>query len=334
VAHDRFDDSDLSSGQGRSGCLAFGQFRLYRISTRGALDATIDATVDVPVSSIYARRGAPPTLEVYDAVAPWPLQRLSLSGCDVLEPSVWYVAVRLEPESLARSRSPPLSRTRFALTATLRGANVSLMQQPIGSRIPLLHNYLCCGVYQDFIVEDMTRELALRVEVTVHSGYLEAIYLKHTTCARFPDDIGPDEACIGRCQMQWLTTYNPYTLVPTYATSAVVYVPMGVVNADKREPGAWYISVAGAEVVTNYSLIAELVESPIIDRFIPLDEEAAAAERCGRFCVVLDDEEGEGLDEGLLITAAASRRAQPAANSMLVLILAGATAAAVACRRR
>jgi len=56
-------------------------------------------------------------------------------------------------------------------------------------------------------------QLALRVEVTVHQGYLDAIYLKHGTCARFPADIGPDEACVGRCRMQWLTTYNPYTVL-------------------------------------------------------------------------------------------------------------------------
>ena len=309
VAHEIFDDAHLDSATARVGCLAFGQMRVYKIVTRGALDATLDATVNVPVSAMYARRGEPPTEEEYDAVAPWPLQRLALSGCDVKEPSVWYVAVRLESEATALSREPALGRTRFELTATLKGANASLMRLPVGAQISLPHNHLCCGVYQDFVVEDVTRELALRVEVTVHEGYLEAIYLKHSSCGRYPDDIGEDEACLGRCQMKWLTTYNPYTLVPTYVKSAVVTVPQGVVYADKRFPGDWYISVAGADVVTNFSLVAELVESPIIDRFIPLDEDKAAAERCGRFCVVLADGTTSSLEDGLLPSAAAAGRA-------------------------
>ena len=76
---------------------------------------------------------------------------------------------------------------------------------------------------------------------------------------------------------------------------------MGVVYADEREAGNWYISVASASVVANYSLVAELVESPIIEQFIPLDEEQAAAESCGRFCVVLPDgsQMGDGLQDGL-----------------------------------
>ena len=320
------------TGDAPRGCLAYGQFRTYRIVTRGAIDANLDVHVDVPVTAIYARKASAPTIAAYDAVAPWPLTRLALSGCDVQAVIVWYVSVRLEPQVVAEMRAPPLTRTRFHLTATLRPANVSLMELPIGSAIPVAHNYLCCGVYQDFVVPAITREVALRVEVTVHSGHLEAIYLKHSTCARFPADVGPDEACIGRCQMNWLTTYNPFTLVPTYIRSAVVYVPMGVVYADRRAAGDWLISVAGADVVTNYSIVAELVESPIIDRFIPLDAEAAAAERCGRFCVVMDTDADGGLDDGLLqmIDAASPSHARGSSSLAIVLALAAAASLALA----
>ena len=324
VTHEIFDDSDLATSVSRAGCLNYGQLRVYRIATHGAIDATLDAMIDVPVSAMYARRDAAPTLTDYDAVAPWPLQRITLSGCDVLEPAVWYVAVQLEEESLARSLATPLNRTEFSLTATLRGANVSLMQLPVGAQISLPHNNLCCGVYQDFVVEQVTRELALRVHLTVHSGYLEAIYLKHSGCARYPGDVGPDETCVGRCQMRWLTTYDPYTLVPTYAKEATVTVPMGVVYADEREAGNWYISVASASVVANYSLVAELVESPIIEQFIPLDEEQAAAESCGRFCVVLPDgsQMGDGLQDGLLPGSAAAMRAvRPSLGHLVASIL-------------
>ena len=329
VAHERFDDSALSTAESRLGCLAFGQWRHYRIVTHGAIDATLDATIDVPVSALYARRDAPPTETEYDAIAPWPLQRIAVSGCDVQSAAVWYVAARLDVRTLAASRSPPLLQQRFSLSATLRAANVSLIQHPLGTRISLPHNYLCCDVYQDFIVEDITRSLALRVEVTVHEGYLKAIFLKHESCARYPDDIGPDETCLGRCQMKWLTTYNPYTLEPTYIVETTVNVPLGIVLADMREAGNWYISVAAADVVTNFSLTAELIESPVIDQYIPLDEERAAAERCGRFCVVLSTDAASlsGLDNGLLSGAAASRQS---GSGLLAMILSAVAAAALA----
>ena len=61
-------------------------------------------------------------------------------------------------------------------------------------------------------------------------------------------------------------------------------------RADLRQAGDWYISVASPpDSFVNFSLIADLVESPVIDKYIPLDADAAAAERCGRFCVVLPD---------------------------------------------
>jgi hypothetical protein len=187
--------------------------------------------------------------------------------------------------------------------------------------------------------------------VTVHEGFLGAIYLKHAACGRFPADVGPDETCIGRCQMKWLTTYNPYTLVPTYVADAVVTVPMGVVYADEREAGSWYISVAGGShrsgenVFANYSIVAELVESPVIDTFIPLDAEKAAAERCGRFCVQLADgsEPGAGttgLDDGLVPAAAGRGRRAPAdvprvlASAALACLAAMAVGAAARGGRR
>ena len=87
------------------------------------------------------------------------------------------------------------------------------------------------------------------------------MYLKHEACARYPADVGEDEACLGRCQMQWLTTFNPSTLAPTYAEDASVTVPMGIVYADKRAAGNWYISIAASDTVANFSLVAQLVES-------------------------------------------------------------------------
>ena len=98
--------------------------------------------------------------------------------------------------------------------------------------------------------------------------------------------------------MRWLTTFNPITLEPSYKRADVVSVPMGIVRADRRAAGDWYISVAAPmEGTANFSLRAELVESVLMDEYLPLDEEAAAAERCGRFCVILPEDEGDEGDE-------------------------------------
>ena len=77
VSHQVFDTTALASASPRQGCLSFGQWRYFTITTStGETDTTFDAEVDVPVSAIYARRDAVPTSAAggYDAVALWPLQ--------------------------------------------------------------------------------------------------------------------------------------------------------------------------------------------------------------------------------------------------------------------
>ena len=94
---------------------------------------------------------------------------------------------------------------------------------------------------------------------------------------------------------------------------------------------ARYISVAGpppGEGVANYSLVAELVESPIVSQYIPLDAAQAAQEKCGRFCVVLTsigliDEYG-GDDLQLRSAADALRGGGAAALALLLLTTASA----------
>ena len=39
----------------------------------------------------------------------------------------------------------------------------------------------------------------------------------------------------------------------------------------------------------NFSLIAALVESPVVDEYVAVDTDRAEAELCGRFCVVLPE---------------------------------------------
>ena len=173
----------------------------------------------------------------------------------------------------------------------------------------------------------------MRSQVIVHGdAALKAIFVKHAECARDPDDVD-DDVCAGRCdlrisrwlhhltlisrnlagrcEMAWLTQYNSITLEPTYIRDAVVSVPMGIRKPDQREAGDWYITVkapddAGASV--NFSLIAELVESPVVDEYVAVDSDRAEAELCGRFCVVLPEVDLEEED-ALFSHSGAPRRA-------------------------
>ena len=240
--HTVFDTSDLSSGEMRTGCLAYGQWRHYRISTAGINDARLDLAVNLGVTALYARRGAMPTATEHDAHAAWPLRRLSLTHCDVAAETDWYVAVYLGPKAAALENEPALRQlggSDFKLNATLRTSNMSLTPFPRGTQRQVPPAYVCCGSYHDYIVPRVTRTLALKVEVTVHSGHLSAIYLKHAACARYPADVGPDEQCVGNCEMGWLTTFNQFTLEPSYAGGVVLTVPMGTFSPDIRAAGDW-----------------------------------------------------------------------------------------------
>jgi hypothetical protein len=242
----------------------------------------------------------------------------------------WYVAVYLGPKATALANEPALlalGGSDFKLNATLRTSNMSLTPFPRGTQRQVPPAYVCCGSYHDYIVPRITRTLALKVEVKVHFGHLSAIYLKHAACARYPADVGPDEQCVGNCEMGWLTTFNQFTLEPSYADGVVLTVPMGTFSPDIRAAGDWYISIAGPVdgSVASYSLVTELVESPIISQFIPLDAAQAEQENCGRFCVVLSGPGEEYEDDFFDVSAAESRRRGAAAALLLLLLTASTT---------
>ena len=318
IEHIMYDTSELLSGERRLGCLGYGQWRYYRVSTSGVNDARLDLAIDLPVKAIYARRGARPTHALHDALVEWPLRQLSLTDCDVFEPVEWHVAVVLGGGAESLALAPPASEGTYRLNVTLHSSNLTLMSYPFNTQIELPEAFVCCGHYHDYLVPDLQRSIALRVEVYVHTGSLQAIFLKHESCGRYPDDIGDDEGCVGNCEMGWLTTFNEFTLEKSYVTSAVVTVPMGQVSPDRRAAGDWYISVAGPQDgAATYSLVASLVESPVVTQFIPLDAELEANERCGRFCVVLtggSDEEEEDVEP--LGSAAGPRRGGAAAGGL------------------
>ncbi len=108
LAHAVFDQSELESGETRLGCLAYGQWRRYRIYTSGIDDARVEVGVDIAVTALYARQGAPPTLNEYDAHAAWPLRTLSLTQC---APPLVTLAPTTIPEAAAHLlHSYPLGR--------------------------------------------------------------------------------------------------------------------------------------------------------------------------------------------------------------------------------
>ena len=77
--------------------------------------------------------------------------------------------------------------------------------------------------------------------------------------------------------------------------------------------------------MASYSLVTELVESPIISQFIPLDAAQAEQEKCGRFCVVLSGPGDDYEDDFFDVSAADSRRRGAAAALLLLLLTATAT---------
>jgi len=82
--------------------------------------------------------------------------------------------------------------------------------------------------------------------------------------------------------------------------------------------------------VASYSLVTELVESPIISQFIPLDAEQAEQEKCGRFCVVLSGPDDQDEVDLLDVSAAGSRRGGAVAALLLLGLTAAATLALLA----
>ena len=127
--------------------------------------------------------------------------------------------------------------------------------------------FVCCGVFKHYLVPNVPAHLSLSAELSVTQGVARALYLKGGSCASFPDDL-KDEACIGHCDVRWLTRFNPYDGAPVSTSHAQLAVPNGVGEGcparcppDLREAGDWYIGVQalpGTEA--QFSLSIELVE--------------------------------------------------------------------------
>ena len=63
-----------------------------------------------------------------------------------------------------------------------------------------------------FVVRMRSSVLSLRVRVNVTAGSLRAVYLKHETCALYPEDIAGRQcdAVTNLCHMTWCTSPPEY----------------------------------------------------------------------------------------------------------------------------
>ena len=62
--------------------------------------------------------------------------------------------------------------------------------------------FVCCGGFKYHLVPAVPPHRSLQVEVSVTRGRLRALYLKHASCPRYPDDLIGRE-CVGFCVVRW-----------------------------------------------------------------------------------------------------------------------------------
>ena len=115
---------------------------------------------------------------------------------------------------------------------------------------------------------------SLQVELRVTRGRLRALYLKHASCPRYPEDVIGQE-CVGFCIVRWFTTYDSYNGNALSHSTDVAVVPNGdnIVGPDIRGEGDWYVGVQalpGEEA--EYSLSATLVDTPPFDTSYKCDK--------------------------------------------------------------
>ena len=62
--------------------------------------------------------------------------------------------------------------------------------------------FVCCGSFKYHLVPAVPPHRSLQAEVSVSRGRLRALYLKHASCPRYPQDVVAEE-CVGFCVVRW-----------------------------------------------------------------------------------------------------------------------------------
>ena len=267
VEHRPYAGGELARREVRPGCVAYGQWRRYTMTTAGGDNVYLQ--MSRPVSGLYLRAESAPTKTAYDAKAGGSSDALAHSPCEAAAPTVWHIGVYLEEESEFND----LVSTEFNLTAELQP-----MRRAIGGRVASRANggdgYACCGAMKYFVAPVSSAKASLRVALNVTQGAIRAVYLKSQTCPVFPDDI-EGEQCRGLCHMTWYTEYDKYSGELIFKTSDVTTVPIGDGEyPDKRASGEWFIGIHASDLrTTEFELeIAEVAadtsgDEKLCDRF-------------------------------------------------------------------
>lgn len=276
VQHVAYFAGGMSAGETRTGCLSYGQWRIYHIDTSGEFDSTFELAITDGISATYVRRSQPPTREPaggeYDVRSSAGMRLVTASACDVTAPARWYFALYLAGATEAAADG--LAPSTFQLGVRLRSASLALGSEEApwsrGGR-----GYACCGAMRYFRLPYVPESTALKASINITSGRLRAMYLKWGSCPSFAADVDTVRGvCRGFCALSWLTVRGEYsgTLYPVNASTVVV--PHGHGNApDKRRAGHWYVGVqAMPGEAAHFHLLAE----PTTPLYV------AAAKRCDK----------------------------------------------------
>ena len=155
--------------------------------------------------------------------------RLSGSACDAHKPTTWHIGVWLDSRTQAHARG--MRPTEFTLAVHLE--DPTLLPQG-GKVLPrggdgvqpatgkMGDGFVCCGGFKYHLVPQVPPQRSLQVEVTVTRGRLRALYLKHASCPRYPDDLIGEE-CIGFCVVRWWAPAAAAT--PPHGTGPCIPTP-------------------------------------------------------------------------------------------------------------
>lgn len=169
---------------------------------------------------------------------PTPPQMLvSLSACDVLAPSVWFISVTLAPAA-------PLTETFFELHAALEASTSTL-----GA---LISGRGCCGGYKYYAFPGIDESVAPAVLLNLTKGAAKAVYWKWGSCPREDADVVGAQ-CQSWCVIRFLRTLSTSLDPPTFTYDLAI--PLGEGDApDKRRAGVWYLGIHALDEPLEYTL--------------------------------------------------------------------------------
>jgi hypothetical protein len=263
VRHFDFEEGALQEGVARRGCVSYGQWRRFSLvgwrtdeaqlyAEVVAYDASWRRLPGMPISALYVRLNKPPTPELFDGAARTPQPVLTMSPCDVDEAYEWHLAAALDGKLQADADG--VAPTYFELTPRLRSAELgsyaALDLQTDGKEVQVVapraangSGYVCCGVFNLWIVRNLPSDWELVVRMTLTAGRARALYVKRASCPRYPEDIDPvTYGCAGRCDLASFVRYDTHTGGATYYFSGSA--ASGFRSDGFLEPAAdWYLGV-------------------------------------------------------------------------------------------